>query len=43
MFTAQVDIREGIRRTVEWTKVNAELIKRSIAKHDKLVIQHQTS
>ncbi len=43
MFTAQVDIREGIRRTVEWTKVNAELIKRSIAKHDKLVMQHQTS
>ena len=43
MFTAQVDIREGIRRTVEWTKANAELIKHSIAKHDKLIMQHQTS
>lgn len=38
-FTAQVDIREGVRRTVEWTKLNAELIKRSIAKHDKLMNQ----
>lgn len=38
-FTAQVDIREGVRRTVEWTKANAELIKRSIAKHDKLMNQ----
>lgn len=38
-FTAQVDIREGVRRTVEWTKANAELIKRSIAKHDKLMAQ----
>ena len=38
-FTAQVDIREGIRRTVEWTKVNRELIARSIAKHDKLMAQ----
>lgn len=36
-FTAQVDIREGIRRTVEWTKDNHDLIKRSIAKHDKLM------
>ncbi len=38
-FTAQVDIREGLRRTVEWTKANQELIKRSIAKHDKLMSQ----
>ncbi|MBL8439884.1 MAG: NAD-dependent epimerase/dehydratase family protein [Betaproteobacteria bacterium] len=38
-FTAQVDIREGLRRTVEWTKANQELIKRSIAKHDKLMAQ----
>ncbi|MEI7456637.1 MAG: NAD-dependent epimerase/dehydratase family protein [Nitrosomonadales bacterium] len=38
-FTAQVDIREGVRRTVEWTKANAELIKCSIAKHDKLMNQ----
>lgn len=38
-FIAQVDVREGVRRTVEWTKANAELIKRSIAKHDKLMAQ----
>ncbi len=38
-FTAQVDMREGLRRTVEWTKANADLIKRSIAKHDKLMSQ----
>jgi UDP-glucose 4-epimerase len=41
-FTAQVDIREGLRRTVEWTKANQELIKRSIAKHDKLMAQART-
>jgi UDP-glucose 4-epimerase len=38
-FTAQVDIREGIRRTVEWTKANEALIARSIAKHDKMMEQ----
>ena len=38
-FTAQVDIRKGLRHTVEWTKANQELIKRSIAKHDKLMSQ----
>src|SRR3990167_369834 len=38
-FTADVDIREGLRRTVEWTKANADLIKRSISKHDKLMAQ----
>lgn len=38
-FTAQVDIREGLRRTVEWTKANRTLIERSIARHDKLMAQ----
>lgn len=38
-FTAQVAIREGVRRTVEWTKANADLIKRSMAKHGKLMEQ----
>jgi UDP-glucose 4-epimerase len=38
-FTAHVDVREGVRRTVEWTKDNVELIKRSIAKHNKLMAQ----
>ena len=41
-FTAQVDIREGLRRTVEWTKEYQELIQRSIAKHDKLMAQART-
>ena len=38
-FTAQVDVREGIRLTVEWTKANVNLIQRSIAKHDKMMSQ----
>lgn len=38
-FAAQVDIREGLRRTVEWTKANSDLIARSIAKHDRLMRQ----
>lgn len=38
-FTAQVEIRDGLRRTVEWTRANYDLIKRSIAKHDKLMSQ----
>jgi len=38
-FTAQVDIREGLRRTVAWTRENADLIRRSIARHDKVMAQ----
>jgi UDP-glucose 4-epimerase len=38
-FTAQIDVREGLRRTVEWTRANVELIKRSMAKHEKLMTQ----
>ena len=38
-FEAQVDIREGLRRTVDWTRGNSELIGRSIAKHGKLMAQ----
>ena len=38
-FSAEVDIREGLRRTVEWTRANRELIRRSIARHDKLMAQ----
>lgn len=40
-FTAQIDIREGIRRTVEWTKNNSETISRCIAQHAKLLSQVQ--
>jgi UDP-glucose 4-epimerase len=38
-FTAQVDVREGVRRTVEWTKANADLIKSNVAKHAKMMSQ----
>lgn len=38
-FAAQVGIREGVRRTVEWTKANAEMIGSSIDKHQKLMSQ----
>ena len=38
-FTAQVDVREGVHRTVEWTKVNEDLIKSNIAKHAKMMSQ----
>ena len=40
-FTAQVEIREGLRRTVEWTKNNSEIISRCIAQHAKLFSQVQ--
>jgi UDP-glucose 4-epimerase len=40
-FTAQVDVREGIRRTVEWTNANVDLIQHSIDKHDKMMSQHK--
>lgn len=40
-FTAQVDIREGVRRTVEWTRSNQELIQRNIVKHDKMMAQNK--
>lgn len=38
-FKAQVSIRDGIEKTVEWTKSNHELIQRNIDKHKKLVLQ----
>ena len=38
-FAAQIEIREGIRRTVEWTQANSDLIKRSIEKHKKMLGQ----
>lgn len=40
-FTAQVEVREGIRRTVEWTRANLDLIGRSMAKHAKQMAQAQ--
>ncbi|AWQ03314.1 NAD-dependent epimerase/dehydratase family protein [Bordetella bronchiseptica] len=38
-FTAQIDIREGIRRTVLWTTENRDLIERNINKHAKQMSQ----
>jgi len=36
-FSAQVSIEEGLARTVEWTKLNRNLIAACIAKHAKLM------
>lgn len=38
-FCAEVNIKEGIERTVEWTKSNAKLIKSSIEQHRKFFDQ----
>ena len=38
-FSAKINIREGIKRTVEWTKINKELIGQNIAQHKKLMSQ----
>lgn len=42
-FKAQIDIKEGLKRTVEWTKANVGLIRGSIAKHDKMMAQAQSA
>jgi UDP-glucose 4-epimerase len=34
-FTARVEIEEGLKRTVDWTRQNLALIKTMIAKHDR--------
>jgi nucleoside-diphosphate-sugar epimerase len=34
-FEAQVTLRDGLARTVEWTRANLPLIERCIAKHDE--------
>jgi UDP-glucose 4-epimerase len=38
-FEAKINIREGVRRTVEWTKQNSSLIEINIANHSKLIGQ----
>ena len=38
-FTADVNIREGLAKTVEWTKSNREIIKRVISSHDAMLRQ----
>ena len=40
-FEARIDIRNGLRRTVDWTKANLETIKKCMAKHDKMMSQVQ--
>lgn len=42
-FEARIDIRNGLRRTVDWTKANLETIKKCMAKHDKMMSQVQGS
>ena len=41
-FAAQTELHEGIQQTIEWTRSNAELIQRSIAKHGKMMLQTTT-
>ena len=36
-YIAQVDVRDRLRRAVERTKVNSEMIKCSIVKYDKII------
>lgn len=38
-FTARVSIDEGLVQTVRWSRANLDLIKKTIAKHDKLMKQ----
>jgi UDP-glucose 4-epimerase len=38
-FRADVVIQDGLRRTVEWTRANQDLIRRCMGKHDKLMAQ----
>jgi len=38
-FTAQTGIREGIERTVVWTRTHAELISQNIVRHQKMMSQ----
>jgi UDP-glucose 4-epimerase len=38
-FTAEVEIRDGIQRTVEWTQKNVDHIRSTIARHEKLIAQ----
>lgn len=40
-FEAKVGIEEGIKRTVEWTKTNSNLIEQNIKKHAKCMLQIQ--
>lgn len=42
-FKAEIEIQEGLKRTVEWTKANVERIRASIAKHDKMMSQVNSS
>lgn len=38
-FEAQVGLREGLQRTIEWTRANHGMIARCIAQHDVFVAQ----
>jgi nucleoside-diphosphate-sugar epimerase len=38
-FSAKVEMREGLRRTVQWTRDNYETISRCISQHAKMMLQ----
>ncbi|MGD1879773.1 MAG: NAD-dependent epimerase/dehydratase family protein [Kiloniellaceae bacterium] len=39
-FVADVPVREGIARTVAWTRENRDLIERCIRQHDRFMVAH---
>ena len=42
-FMARTSVSEGLRRTVEWTMANKEIIERSINKHNLFISQAHNS
>lgn len=36
-FSAEIDIRTGLAKTVDWTKLNRDVISKSIAQHDYFI------
>jgi UDP-glucose 4-epimerase len=36
-FSAEIDIRTGLAKTVDWTKLNRDVIRKSIAQHDYFI------
>ncbi len=42
-FEARIDIKEGLRRTVEWTRANSDTIRSCMARHNKMMTQASSS
>ena len=39
-FVARTSLREGLRRTIEWTRTNLDLIDRCVRKHEQEMRQY---